>query len=96
MHAAAVRVDLRLTACQSLKEKRRRLRPILDHLRRRMELSVSEVDSHDAWQRAVLGVALVAPQAGRLDEIVQGVHRWFLSRDDLEVVAFEISHLERS
>ena len=72
MHAAAIKLDLRLPGCSSLKEKRRRLRPILDHLRRRMELSASEVDHHDAWQRAGVGVAVVAPQAGRLDEIVEG------------------------
>jgi uncharacterized protein YlxP (DUF503 family) len=95
MHAAAVRVEVRIPACSSLKEKRRRLRPVLDHLRKRMELSVSEVDHHDAWQRAAIGVAVVAPQAGRLDEVVEGLRRWFLEHDDLELVDFEISHLER-
>lgn len=95
MHAAAVRVEVRIPACTSLKEKRRRLRPILDHLRKRMELSVSEVDHHDAWQRSAIGVAVVAPQAGRLDEVVEGLRRWFLAQDDVELVDFEISHLER-
>lgn len=95
MHAAAVRVDLRLPACASLKEKRRRLRPILEHLRRRMELSVAEVDHHDAWQRSAIGVAVVAPRAGRLDEVVERLRGWFLAQDDVEVVDFEISHLER-
>jgi uncharacterized protein YlxP (DUF503 family) len=95
MHAAAVRVEVRIPACNSLKEKRRRLRPILDHLRKRMELSVSEVDHHDAWQRSAIGIALVAPQAGRLDEVVEGVRRFFLAHDDVDLVDFEISYLER-
>jgi len=95
MHAAAVRADLRLPACSSLKEKRRRLRPILDHLRRKMELSASEVDHQDSWQRSVLGVAFVASQAGRLDEVIEGTKRWFLALDDVEVVDFVVSYLER-
>lgn len=94
MHAAAVRIELRIPACGSLKEKRRRLRPILFHLRRRLEMSASEVDHHDAWQRTALGVAVVAPQAGRLDEVVERLRGWLLALDDVELVAFDITHLE--
>lgn len=94
MHAAALRLELRIPECSSLKEKRRRLRPLLDHLRRRMELSASEVDHHDAWQRAAIGVAVVAPQAGRLDEIIERIRRWALDLDDAELVEFDIGHLE--
>lgn len=94
MHAAAVRIELRLPACNSLKEKRRRLRPILDRLRRRLELSVAEVEFQDAWQRAGLGVALVAPQAGRLDALTDRLRDFLLRQDDVEVVGFEVFHLE--
>lgn len=94
MHAAAVRIELRLPACSSLKEKRRRLRPIVFHLRRKLELSVSEVDRQDAWQRATLGVAVVAPAAGRLDELVERLRGWLLAQDDVELVDLETAHLE--
>lgn len=94
MHAAAVRIELRLPGCSSLKEKRRRLRPMLDHLRRRMEFSASEVDGHDVWQRSVLGVAVVAPQAGRLDEVVEQIRRWALDLAEAEFVAIEVGHVE--
>ena len=94
MHAAALRLELRLPECSSLKEKRRRLRPLLDHLRRRMELSASEVDHHDAWQRTSIGIAVVAPQAGRLDEIVERIRRWALDLGDAELVDIDIGYLE--
>jgi uncharacterized protein YlxP (DUF503 family) len=94
MHAAAVRLELRLPGCRSLKEKRRVLRPLLDHLRRKMELSVAEVGQHDAWQRSVLGLAVVAPQAGRLDELIESIRRWILDRPDIEVVALDVGHVE--
>ena len=94
MHAAALRLELRLPECSSLKEKRRRLRPLLDHLRRRMELSASEVDHHDAWQRTSIGIAVVTPQAGRLDEIVERIRRWALDLGDAELVDIDIGYLE--
>ena len=95
MHAASVLVEIRLPGCQSLKEKRRRLRPVMDHLRRRLELSAAEVDRHDAWQRSTIGVALVDGQAGRLDERIERLRGWFLGQDDVELIVFEIAHMER-
>ncbi|MEE9298315.1 MAG: DUF503 domain-containing protein [Acidimicrobiia bacterium] len=94
MHAAAVRLELRIPGCRSLKEKRRVLRPIVEHLRRRMELSVSEVGHQDSWQRAAVAVAVVAPQAGRLEEVIEGVRRWLLELAEAELVEFEITYLE--
>ncbi len=94
MHAAAVRLELRIPGCRSLKEKRRVLRPVLEHLRRRMELSVSEVGHQDSWQRAVVAVAVVAPQAGRLEEVIEGIRRWLLELAEAELVEFEITYLE--
>ncbi len=69
---------------------------MLDHLRRKMELSVAEVGHQDAWQRSVLGLAVVAPQAGRLDEIVEGIRRWALSLEDAEMVELDVGHVEMS
>ena len=94
MHAAAIRIEFRLPGCMSLKEKRRILRPMLDHVRRRMQLSVSEVDHQDAWQRSAIGIAVVAPQAGRLDEVVESIRRWALHLPDAELVDLQVGHVE--
>ena len=69
---------------------------MLDHLRRKMELSVAEVGDQDAWQRSVIGLAVVAPQAGRLDDIVEGIRRWALSLEDAEMVKLDVGHVEMS
>ena len=95
MHAAALRIELRLVDVRSLKTKRAILRPIVRRLKA-MELSVSEVDHQDAWQRATLGVAIVAPQAGRLDEIVARVQRSLLADPTIEVMEMDVTHLEVS
>jgi hypothetical protein len=93
MHAAAIRIELRLAEVHSLKGKRALLRPVIRRLRA-MELSVSEVDHQDTWQRATLGVAVVAPQAGRLDEVVATVQRSLLEDPTIEVIEMDVTHME--
>lgn len=94
MHASAARLELRLPGCRSLKEKRRTLRPVLDHLRRRMELSTAEIDHQDAWQRATVGVAVVSAEPSRVDRIIDSVGRWIDEVPDVELVGVDVGHLE--
>jgi uncharacterized protein len=94
MHAAAIRVELRLPGARSLKEKRSALRPVVEGLRRAASLSVAEVDHHDAWQRSALGIAAVAPDAGGLERLLTEAVRYLDERLEIEVVATEVSYLE--
>ena len=54
MQVLAVEFDLRLPGCQSLKDKRAVVRPVLDGLRNRHPVSVAETDHQDLWQRAAI------------------------------------------
>jgi hypothetical protein len=93
MHAAALRIELHLPEPQSLKAKRAVLRSLVARLEK-LGVAVSEVDHQNTWQRSALGVAAVAPQAHRLDEIIESVKRGVLGDPRVEVVAIETSHLE--
>jgi hypothetical protein len=93
MHAAALRIELRLSEVRSLKTKRALLRPVIRRLKA-MELSVSEVDHQDSWQRATLGVAVVAPQVGRLEELIAVVQRSLLNDPTIEVIEIDVTHME--
>jgi hypothetical protein len=93
MHAAALRIELRLSEVRSLKTKRALLRPVIRRLKA-MELSVSEVDHQDSWQRATLGVAVVAPQVGRLEEVIAVVQRSLLNDPTIEVIEIDVTHME--
>jgi uncharacterized protein YlxP (DUF503 family) len=96
MRAAALRFELHIPGSRSLKEKRAALRPVIEGLRRKLSVSVSEVDHHDSWQRAAVGVALVAPNAGRLEALVESIKRYFDDLIEVELVGMEVYHMEES
>ena len=94
MRAAALRVELHLPASQSLKEKRAVLRPVIEGLRRLGSYSVAEVGHHDKWQRAVIGVAIAAPDGESLAKQVSRLHRYLDGQLEVEVLDVRMSELE--
>ena len=52
-------IELHIPYAQSLKEKRMVLRRLKDRLRK-FNVAVSEVEHHDLWQRAGLGVVTIS------------------------------------
>jgi len=96
MNAAAIRFDLHLPQSQSLKEKRAVLRPLIEGLRRQLSVSVSEIAYHDTWQRVALGVALVAPDGGRLDSLIDRIRRYVDENLEVEVCEVAVYYMEES
>jgi uncharacterized protein YlxP (DUF503 family) len=94
MHAAALRVELRIPDAHSLKEKRGKLKPVIAELKKRFGVSVAEVDHQELWQRATLGVAVVAAQAGQLQRLAHSLERYFEQMDTVLFLRMTISYLE--
>ncbi|MCH7899357.1 MAG: DUF503 domain-containing protein [Acidobacteria bacterium] len=95
MRVAALRVEIHLPAPQSLKEKRAVLRPVIEGMRRLGSFSIAEVDHHDDWQRATIGVAVVAPDGRGLDMQISKLRRYLDSRLEIEVFDVFMSELEK-
>ena len=94
VHAAAITFDLHVPESRSLKAKRAVIRPIVDGLRHRFHLSVAETGHLDQWQRAEIGVALVAASDGHLREQIETVERFVLGAADVEVLDVEVVHVD--
>jgi hypothetical protein len=94
MRVAALRVELHLPNPQSLKEKRAVLRPVIEGIRRLGSYSVSEVDHHDLWQRAAIGVAVVAPDGESLAMQISKLRRYLDRQMEADVLDVLISELE--
>jgi uncharacterized protein YlxP (DUF503 family) len=95
VHAAALRFELHIPESRSLKAKRAAVRPLVDGLRHRFRVSVAEVDHHDRWQRAALGVAAVAESDGRLREVLTTIERFVDRAPGIELLEIERAELIR-
>jgi hypothetical protein len=71
MVVGIVRFELHLPAAQSLKDKRQVVRSLKERLRERVRASVAEVEYQDLWQRAAIGIAVVAADGGHVRELLQ-------------------------
>jgi uncharacterized protein YlxP (DUF503 family) len=94
VHAAALRLEIRIPEARSLKEKRRVVKGLMAWLAAAFPVAVGEVGFHDQWQRATLGAALVAPQAGQLERIIHRVQKALGERPDIELLEVGIAYLE--
>ena len=88
MHVAIVQLEVHIPTSRSLKEKRAVLRPIVEGLRHRFQISVAEVGYQDKWQRTLIGMAVVSDSYGHAVEVVDNVERWVWSKPDIEVCGF--------
>jgi len=94
MRAAALRVELHLPSSQSLKAKRAILRPVIEGIKRLGSFSVAEVDHHDRWQKAAVGIAIAARDGESLAMQIAKLRRYLDTRLEVEVIDIHISELE--
>ncbi len=68
-----LKLSLYIPESGSLKGKRKVIKSLKDRLRSQFNVSVSEVDKHDLWQRADVAVAIVSPDRVHVDRVLQTI-----------------------
>jgi uncharacterized protein YlxP (DUF503 family) len=85
------RFDLRIPGCRSLKQKRHVVKTLSNAIRSSFNVSVSEVDHHDLWQRAALGVAAVGGEEYHLRRVAHEVEKLVDRWGEAELIDVEVS-----
>lgn len=75
MIVGVAQADLHIPHAQSLKEKRRVVKSLLDRINSRYRASAAEVKYQDLHQRAQLGFALVNSDGGRAQATLDQIRR---------------------
>lgn len=72
-------IHLHLPACNSLKEKRGRIKPLLSRLHREFNVSVAEMALQDMWQEAIIACAMINSDAVVLNRSLHQITQWIES-----------------
>ena len=91
MQVATCVIKLNLEGVTSLKEKRSILKSILTRLSRQFNVATAEVDCHDIWQTAVIGLAAVGNDGAYLHGLMEKAVTWIeQTRPDAPIDAYWI------
>lgn len=80
------RLGLRLPENGSLKGKRKVIKSIIDRVRDKFNVAISEVDDHDLWQKAQIGVAAVGNSRSVVNSALDKITRFVESMGLAEVL----------
>ncbi len=89
MNVGVCRITLRLPENHTLKGKRQVIQSLCSRVRRKFNVSISEVEDNDQWQMATLGITCASGEARHVDEVMSTVVSFIHeTRGDLEVVDY--------
>ena len=94
MNVGVCKITLRLPENLSLKGKRQVVKSITSRVGNQFNVSVAEVDDHDLWQLATLGVCYVRNNKRHVNEVLSKVVNFIAnSRFEAELLGYEIEIL---
>lgn len=73
MPIGCLTLEIHLAEARSLKDKRQVIEGLKDRLRRRFNVAVAELDYHDLWQRALIGIVSISADGNHLEQSLRAV-----------------------
>ncbi|MGB9761519.1 MAG: DUF503 domain-containing protein [Caldimicrobium sp.] len=94
MVVGIAKIELYFPEPNSLKAKRQILRALLQKIEANFKkVSVAEVDGHDLWQSAVIGISIVGKDQGFVDSKLTSLIQFIQKESALDIVKAEIEYL---
>jgi hypothetical protein len=94
MNVGVCRVRLRLPENLTLKGKRQVIKSITTRVSNKFNVSVAEVDDHDLWQLATIGICCVSNDKRHTNEVLSKIVDFIVGgRFEVEVVDYAIEIL---
>ncbi|MEY8763562.1 MULTISPECIES: DUF503 domain-containing protein [Clostridium] len=81
-----MKIKLRAPWVHSLKEKRMVVRSIIQKLKNKFNISVSEIDDRDIYQIIVIGIVGICGNSSHTDSIMESIVDFVESHTDAEII----------
>ncbi len=89
-HVGVLTLELYFPAPNSLKSKRSILKSLIDRIRSRFNVSISELEEQDKWQKSVCGISMIASDKSFLDSRMRMIVDFVESQKEIEIVDYEL------
>lgn len=86
-------LDLHIPGANSLKEKRLVIKSLIERTRNKFNVSVSEVDAQELWQRSIIGIAYVANETIIINSVFEKIRNLVLNTHSVELIDATIEML---
>ncbi|NIQ38054.1 MAG: DUF503 family protein [Proteobacteria bacterium] len=90
MVVGVCQIDLLIPGNASLKGKRKVLRKIIDRVKNRYNISVSEVGDNDLWQRSQLGLSVVGNDSRHINSSLDKIINYIDGLNVAQIINSEI------
>ena len=88
------RIELFIPGSQSLKDKRQVVKRLTSKISHRFNVSVSEVDHHDLWQRGTIAVAHVSNTQADVERLFRRLGAFAEGISDGEIIRVEYKYYD--
>lgn len=79
-------LDLHIPEANSLKSKRLVIKSLIDRVKNKFNVSISEVDAQNLWQRSVIGIAYVANETKIINQVFEKIKTLVLNTHSVEMI----------
>lgn len=93
MVVGVLTMKLFLGEANSLKEKRKVIKSIIDRIRARFNVSVAEVGEQNTWQRSTIGVSFVSCEQARVQQVLAAVARFVEAQGTVQIIDYQMELL---
>ncbi|MHB0976043.1 MAG: DUF503 domain-containing protein [Candidatus Aquicultorales bacterium] len=91
MVVGLLQLELFIAGATSLKDKRQVVKSVIGKIANKYNVSVSEVDHQDLWQRALIGVAHTSETGAQTAKVLENVRGYVEALDKAIVTRGDIS-----
>ena len=89
MVVGVLQIEVHVPSARSLKDKRSVLKSLKDQLRGRFNIAIAEVDGHDKWQRATIGISALGADRAYVSGLLREVTEWIRAIRLVELIRID-------
>lgn len=95
MNILFMQFTLRASWVHSLKEKRMIVKSILQKLKNKFNVSVSEIDAQDTHKTIVIGIAGICGNSAQSDSVMENIINFVEENTDAEIIDIQKENIRR-